>query len=139
MPEPDGFMRDLQESIVRNAALHERLAALTGRAEGLDGLVRVVCTADDPVHELTLDPRALRRPAEDVAEAVRQAIRTAKLDLERQVGDAMREEAGTAGALAFVTRPGLAQAKLAQLADMIGAANKETTQVMDRVRGRLGT
>lgn len=138
MSDTDGFMRDLQETIARNTALHARLAALTGRAEGLDGLVRVVCTANDPVHELTIDPRAFRHPAEDVAEAVRQAVRTAKSDLDRQVSDAMREEAGTEGALAFVSQPGLAQAKLAQLADMIGAANRDTTQVMDRVRGRLG-
>ncbi|SCG36394.1 YbaB/EbfC DNA-binding family protein [Micromonospora echinaurantiaca] len=132
------LMERMREQLSRGEELRTRLAGLTGRAESEDGLVRVTCTAEDPAHELHLDPRALRLPATDLAELIADLLRKARADLQRETSEALRELTGPAGPEALVHDPAAAQAKLAQLNDLVSGPLRESTQMLERLRRQLG-
>ncbi|MFG2101948.1 YbaB/EbfC family nucleoid-associated protein [Micromonospora echinaurantiaca] len=132
------LMERMREQLSRGEELRTRLAGLTGRAESEDGLVRVACTAEDPAHELHLDPRALRLPATDLAELIADLLRKARADLQRETSEALRELTGPAGPEALVHDPAAAQAKLAQLNDLVSGPLRESTQMLERLRRQLG-
>lgn len=132
------ILRKAQEMAAQTNQLQERLAGLTGRAESADGLVRVACTGDDPVHEVVIDPRALRYAAADLAETLQTLIRQARVDLNQQVSDVFREQTGDAGPMALLQNPELAQAKMAQLREMVDSASQGSSALMERMRRQFG-
>ncbi|MBY8874453.1 YbaB/EbfC family nucleoid-associated protein [Micromonospora sp. PLK6-60] len=132
------MMARMREELRRGDELRSRLAGLTGRAESPDGLVAVTCTADDPAHELHLDPRALRRPSEELAELLQELLREARTDLRRQTDEALRELGGGAGPQSLVHDPAAAQAKLAQLNELVSGPVRDSVQMLERMRRQLG-
>jgi DNA-binding protein YbaB len=60
------------------AGLDERIAAIRGTAQGPDGLVTAVVDGRSELVELTFEPKAMRRPAEDLAAAVRDTVNEAR-------------------------------------------------------------
>ncbi|MFC4912846.1 YbaB/EbfC family nucleoid-associated protein [Actinomadura gamaensis] len=75
-------------------AVREEMAGLTGRGESPDGHVVVEATGEDPLARLTIDPRAMRMAAEDLAAAVTDAARRARADLDAQVSRITEREYG---------------------------------------------
>jgi DNA-binding protein YbaB len=69
---------------------HERLGSLAGSAESDDGLLGAqISTAG--LQNITIDPRAMRMPSEDLAEAVVAVVKRAEADLDRQRRELMAE------------------------------------------------
>ncbi|WP_084598005.1 YbaB/EbfC family nucleoid-associated protein [Micromonospora chokoriensis] len=140
-PTPDVMAQlaaRMREQLGRGEELRGRLTGLTGHAESENGLVRVTCTADDPARELHIDPRALRLPAAELSEIVAGLLRAARADLARATAEVMRELGGPAGPAAVLHDPAAAQAKLAQLNDMVSGPLRESTEMLERLRRQLG-
>jgi len=95
---PDDISRQLefaQKLVERNQQLQEQLAELTGTGEALDGWVRAGVDHAGRPCELTLEPRIMRKPSEDLAAAILEAFGNAYDDLTRQAGEcatALRDE-----------------------------------------------
>ena len=139
-PTPDVMAQlaaRMREQLGRGEELRGRLAGLTGQAESENGWVRVTCTAEDPATELHIDPRALRMPAADLSELVAGLLRAARADLQRATAEVMRELGGPAGPSALLHDPAAAQAKLAQLNDMVSGPMRESTELLERLRRQL--
>ncbi|MGA3489846.1 YbaB/EbfC family nucleoid-associated protein [Micromonosporaceae bacterium DT55] len=138
---PEDFMAQLAARMrgqqQQAEELGARLAGLTGRAESEDGLLRVVCTATDPAHELFVDPRAMRLPATELSELLAGLVRAARADLQRETGEVLRELGGEDGPEALIHNPAAAQAKLAQLNEMVSGPLRESTEMLDRLRRQL--
>ena len=140
-PPPDVMAQlaaRMREQLGRGEELRSRLAGLTGQAESENGLVRVTCTVEDPAQELHIDPRALRMPAAELSELVAGLLRAARADLQRATAEVMRELGGPAGPATLLHDPAAAQAKLAQLNDMVSGPIRESTEMLERLRRQLG-
>ncbi|SCE80837.1 YbaB/EbfC DNA-binding family protein [Micromonospora viridifaciens] len=127
----------MREQMARGEELRGRLTGLTGRAVSEDGLIEVACTADDPAHELRLDPRAMRRPTAELAEVLQELLRSARADLHRQTAEAVREAGDQVGPQSLIGDPAAAQAKLAQLSELVSGPMRESTEMLERLRRQL--
>jgi len=119
--------------------LRERLEALTGAAETPDGLLRAHVTAAAGLVELFIDPRAMRLPSMDLAEAICRLAQDAQRHLEAQTQQAAAETYGddldAAGSLAT---PEGRQEKLDALRGAFTSATGDATALLDLVRKGLG-
>ncbi|WP_067459575.1 YbaB/EbfC family nucleoid-associated protein [Actinomadura macra] len=88
------LMRQSQERMAKLALVREQMAGLQGRAESADGRVAITSTAEDPLAEIRIDPRALRMGAEDLAAALQETARRARQDLDAQVKKITSREYG---------------------------------------------
>ncbi|MEU2610411.1 YbaB/EbfC family nucleoid-associated protein [Micromonospora sp. NPDC007271] len=127
----------MREQLARGEELRGRLAGLTGRAVSEDGQIEVACTADDPAHELRLDPRAMRRPAVELAEVLQELLRSAREDLQRQTAEAVREAGDQVGPQSLIGDPAAAQAKLAQLSELVSGPLRQSSEMLERLRRQL--
>ena len=132
------LLRQMQDRFDRTERLRAELAGLVGRATSPDGLVRVVCTAEDPVHEVEINPRAMGGDATELAAALRRTAHEARADLDRQSAELMREQVGDAGPMSLVYDPEAAQAKLKQLNDLINSGARDTNLMFERMRRQFG-
>ncbi|MDG4829216.1 YbaB/EbfC family nucleoid-associated protein [Solwaraspora sp. WMMD1047] len=132
------LLRQMQDQFDRSERLNSQLSELVGRAVSPDGMVRVACTADDPTHEVEIDPRALRRGATDLAGSLQEAARGARADLARQTDDLIREQTGGGGPLALPHDPAAAQQKLRHLNDLINSGARDTNLMFERMRRQFG-
>nr|MDT0662203.1 YbaB/EbfC family nucleoid-associated protein [Micromonospora sp. DSM 115978] len=132
------LLRQMQDQFDRSERLRAQLSELVGRATSQDGLVRVTCSADDPAHEVDIDPRALRRGAADLADSVREAVRGARADLARQTDELIREHTDDGGPTSLAHDPEAAQNKLRQLNDLINSGTRDTNLMFERMRRQFG-
>jgi DNA-binding protein YbaB len=127
-----------QERLAHAAQLRDRLADLVGRGQGADGLVRVVCTPTDPVHEVHVDPRAMRMVSTDLAEAVRAAAHEARRDLDEQTRAITRELVDRDDdPLGVVSDPAAARVKLAELDALAQGAAGQAAALFERLGAQL--
>lgn len=103
--EADEAMRRASANLGNFEALRGVLAELVGRGEAAEGLVVAEWTATG-LAELTFNPRVMRMPSEDLAEAVKTAVREAAEDLRTQTRAAL-DEAGIGGR----TRPSIEEVR----------------------------
>lgn len=122
-----------QRRLAERQARREQTAELIGQGEAADGLVRVGCTARDPLAELTIHPRAMRLPSEDLAAAIRQAAALAATDLRGRTAEITRslvdEDDDPAG---IVGDPAAAQARLDQLTELATGSAADISAVVER-------
>lgn len=90
----DGRARDLRKAAEGMRAAQERISALVGTGTAADDRVKVTWAAATGLDQLHLDPRAMRLPSEELAAAIKQAIKSAMSDLSRQTAEVMKEETG---------------------------------------------
>lgn len=143
MPDPAGASDptpiDLaRERLVRAAQVRERLAELVGRAESTDGLIKIACTAADPLHELQLHPRALKQLNTTLVEAIQQTAAAARADLKQQADDVMAEEYGDDNPSRLARDPAAASSRLREMTETLTAAGQNAQAVIDELRSRLG-
>jgi DNA-binding protein YbaB len=81
---PEGFTEQLLQRARVMEEVQERIRALEGVGRTDDGYVVATYTAVDGLAGLTLDPRAMRMPSEDLARAVLAVSRAAREDFEEQ-------------------------------------------------------
>src|SRR4051812_45617327 len=91
---PIEVLRDLDRlaagTSARLAATQElgrRASELVGEASSADGLVRVLCRPGAPLHDLHLDPRAMRMISSDLAATIQSVAAAARADLDRRTAE----------------------------------------------------
>ncbi|REF38037.1 YbaB/EbfC family nucleoid-associated protein [Thermasporomyces composti] len=99
---PDFSLRDpaqielaQRDQMGRLQELQERIKSLVGRAESEDGRISVAYSEPRGVHDLQLDPRALRMPSEDLAATIERLVNEARDDFRRQTAEVAQETFGS--------------------------------------------
>ena len=131
------LLDEMVERVGRNQELEQGLDALVGRAQSPDGLVAVGCTSTDPLHELWIDPRAMRYPPDDLATLLRGLARQARDDLQAQTEALLREAGGDDDAFAYLHDPGRAQSELENIQAMLGSGITQSTQMFEYLHRRF--
>ncbi len=144
MAMPD-FLRDVPSHLAEAARAHaakadellERLDAVEGVAETTDGLLRARVNAAVGLAALYLDPRAMRMPSEDLAEAICRVAQQARANLEERTQQVVQDASGEDDAGGpFATAAGR-QAKLNELAGLFDGAARDATSTLAMVQKRM--
>jgi DNA-binding protein YbaB len=93
-PELDRAMRMSQDLQRKAEAFQSRLSEVTGHGTDDRGMVRVSLGMGGTLDDVQVDPRAMRFPSQDLAEAFRQAHRAATQDMQERLAEAQREAFG---------------------------------------------
>src|SRR6266496_3846223 len=96
LEEAEHTMREPENRLGNIQSLRPVLAELTGRAEAADGQVVVEWTAQG-LSNLELNPRAMRLPSTDLADAIKTAVHDAAADLREKTRAALAEAGIGAG------------------------------------------
>lgn len=75
---PESLVAQHEDRLARLADLRREVAEAAGEAVSADGRVHVRFTEADGIVSLRLDPRALRLPADDLADMVTRTVNEAK-------------------------------------------------------------
>ncbi|WP_165964402.1 YbaB/EbfC family nucleoid-associated protein [Actinomadura sp. KC216] len=141
---PDGvdleaLMRQSQERMAKLAAVREQMADLKGRAETPDGRVSVVSTAQDPLSEIKIDPRAMRMGSEELAAAIQETARLARQDLDAQVQELTAGTYGDEGnPLDALKNQDALKKSLTDMQDIFKDAGRRSEQMMEELQRKLG-
>lgn len=122
----DGRLRELKKASDGMRVAKERLAALVGTGTAADDRIRVTWAAATGLDQLHLDPRAMRMPSQDLADAIKQAIAAAMADLRRQTAEVLKEEVGAA--------PGGSTAKIQEMHEAFSSQMNDITTRVDDAR-----
>lgn len=123
----DGLLRQAQDAAAVRAELNETI----GEAASDDGFIRAVVGAKG-LQSLTLDPRAMRMPSEDLSKAIIEVASAARADLDRRRIERAREL-------------GLAQdapnlddslARLSQLKSLVEQSHGDARRVFERFQAQ---
>lgn len=131
---PSALIAQLQARAARAGELRERLRNLVGRAQSADGTIQALFTVGDGLSQLTLDPRAMRKPSVDLAAEIVQVTAAAREDLARQRNEAAAELS------ADTALPDMEQAQddLRMLADEYRRGTGDIRALIERYRAQLG-
>ena len=136
--EFDALLRHSQERVAKIAHLREQSASVVGAAETADGRISVTSTADDPVAELRIDPRAMRMTSDDLAAAIKETIRRALADRERQVERLAAEEYGEENPLDLLDNKEALQQTLGQVQGMFEKAGRDAQSMIAQLQQHFG-
>lgn len=132
-------LRNSRERMAKVTEARERMTGLTGRAESTDGRIKVASTAEDPLAELQIDPRAMRMGSEELAAAIRQVARLARTDLDRQGQEITDELYGDGQDPMDVLRnQDQLKKNLSDMQEMFGKAGNDAQAMIDQLRQGLG-
>ncbi|WP_248961033.1 YbaB/EbfC family nucleoid-associated protein [Sphaerisporangium perillae] len=133
----DKLLSGAQQQLAQVEELQRRTAELVGRAQDKDGLVTVEYTGQG-LHELQLNPRAMRLASVDLAALIKTTVQEAVGDLARQTNELMEEMFGVEdNPMKLLSDP---EAALAQVKQAEAAYNHTFEEVMsdlDQIRRRL--
>lgn len=90
LDQAEATMRDAERRLGNFQALRPILAELVGHADAADGLVSVDWTAQG-LSGLEINPRAMRLPAAELAEAIKTAVHAATTDLREKTRSALAD------------------------------------------------
>jgi DNA-binding protein YbaB len=110
--------RQLDRARVDLGSLRARMQDVAGVGEAMDGLVRVTCRVGGVIEKVSLDPRAMRRPSADLADAFKAAHAAAVVAAAESAQQALRESGtftelatqlqdGTVDLVALIERQGI--------------------------------
>ncbi|HEY7050306.1 MAG TPA: hypothetical protein VH373_24035 [Jatrophihabitantaceae bacterium] len=88
--QAEAMMREAEARLGNFQSIRPALADLVGRGEAADGQVAVEWNTQG-LAELELNPRVMRMPSVDLAEAIKEAIRSARADLSEKTRAVMRD------------------------------------------------
>ncbi|MER6943400.1 YbaB/EbfC family nucleoid-associated protein [Nonomuraea sp. NPDC000554] len=133
----DKLLKTADGQFAQMEELQKTMADLVGRAQDEDGLVVVEYSAEG-LHELELHPKAMRLSSGELAEMIKEVVREAAADLQKQVSEAMGEVFGEEdNPMKFINDP---EAALEQVRSAEASYNRTFEDVMgelDRIRRRL--
>lgn len=133
----DKLLKAADGQFARIEELQKTMTTVVGRAQDEDGLVTVEFGSEG-LRELELHPKAMRLGSAELADRIKQVVRDANEDLQRQVSEAMGEAFGEDdNPMRFVKDP---EAALHQVKAAEAAYNRTFEDVMgelDRIRRRL--
>ncbi|TDC66574.1 YbaB/EbfC family DNA-binding protein [Actinomadura sp. GC306] len=82
------YRRDMEAQMGEFTKIQESIQAAVGSGEAADGRVVAEYKAQGGLTKLDLDPRAMRMPAADLSEAIREAVNAAAQDFQTKVREA---------------------------------------------------
>ncbi|MCG5218949.1 YbaB/EbfC family nucleoid-associated protein [Streptosporangium soli] len=133
----EAFMNKANAHTEKLEELEKTLASVVGRAQDEDNLVTAEYGADG-LSELLIHPKAMRLSSGELAERVKEVVRAATADLQRQIDEGMSEVLGAENnPMRFLTDP---EAATAQVREAEAAYNRTFNDVMgelDRISRRL--
>lgn len=133
------LIRISEEHSAKVKEMQERSAELEGVAETKDRRIRVTCTIADGVTDIHIDPRAMRMPAEKLAETLKTLIREANTDLQRQLGELMAETySDEANPMKLIQDPEAAQERIHQAAEVFDRTLDDAMEELGRIAKQLG-
>jgi DNA-binding protein YbaB len=131
--ELEKALRDAEQRTGRIRELDERISELVGEGEAADGDVWVSWTANGGIGEVQIDPEAMALSPEELADAVRTAVREALADLREQVRDVTAEVMGED----FRADPEEARRQLEQARQEFDSRMGQVMGELDRARRTL--
>ncbi|MDN3359710.1 YbaB/EbfC family nucleoid-associated protein [Actinomadura sp. DC4] len=133
------LIRISEEQSARVKEMQERAAELEGHAESADRRIKVTCTTAGGVSDIQIDPRAMRMPAADFAEALKNLIKEATDDLHRQLSELMAETYGeAANPMALVQNQEAVQERIQQAAVAYDRTLDDAMSELERIAKQLG-
>ncbi|WP_113700926.1 YbaB/EbfC family nucleoid-associated protein [Nonomuraea lactucae] len=133
----DKLLKTADGQFARIEELQKTMTSVVGRAQDEDGLVSAEYAAEG-LRELELHPKAMRLSSAELAEKVKEVVREASDDLQKQVSEAMGEAFGEEeNPMRLIKDP---DAALDQVRSAEAAYNRTFEDVMgelDRIRRRL--
>ncbi|MFC4115561.1 YbaB/EbfC family nucleoid-associated protein [Nonomuraea zeae] len=132
----DRVLRNADRQMARAVELRTSMAELVGRAQDEDGLVKVEFSSAG-LKELILHPKAMRLTSGELSASIKQLVKEAAADLQRQVADMMEEAFGEDNPMRFGTD---ADGALEQVRQSEAAYNRTVGDLMgelDRIRQRM--
>lgn len=138
---PEAFVAQHEERLARLADLHKEVAEAVGEAASDDGRVQVRFTEADGISELKLDPRALRLPADDLADLITRTVNDAKRAAAAAVAEAgsRAQQAGLPDPDAVLDQvPGIQQF-LAEVTADTGRMTEQLESLMEQLTTRAGS
>lgn len=128
------MLRDSETRLNAFHGLRDELRSIVGHAEFDEGKIVAEWSATDGLTTLELDPRTMRMPSMDLAEAIRTTIRDAVADLGARTQQVIRER----GALPTdATSPEQLQQRLAQVREQFVSTGRAAADGLDRAQERL--
>lgn len=85
------LIEQMRANLAKTTEIRDRARELVGRATSDDGNVRVTFTGEAGLAELSIDPRAMRLPSQELAERIVRLTGQARADLERQRAELVAE------------------------------------------------
>lgn len=79
------FQRDMEQNVGDFSKMQERIKEVVGKGEAADGRIAAEYRSDGGLTALSMDPRALRLPSEELSEEIRRAVNAASQDFQTQV------------------------------------------------------
>lgn len=143
MDQDDGFRRildsisgDAEEYFQKAQLFQERTAEIVGTATSANGHVKVIWRGD-ALHELEINPRAMRMGSAELAETILRLSREAKADSREQADTLMRELFGDRNPAGIVRdRQGL-QESIEMMRDAFTGAIGDSRDLVDQLQRRL--
>ncbi|WP_345557651.1 YbaB/EbfC family nucleoid-associated protein [Nonomuraea rosea] len=130
------ILKNADAQMARAAELRTSMAELVGRAEDEDGLVKVEF-ASAGLKELILHPKAMRLTSGELSERIKDLVKEAAADLQRQVAAMMAETFGEENPMRFGTD---ADGAMEQVRESEAAYNRTVGDLMgelDKIRQRM--
>jgi DNA-binding protein YbaB len=137
MTDRYGFAQ-AQERLAGVRELKDRIAALVGRAESSDGLVRAEYTDADGLSGLVVNPRAMRFGSEELSESILRTVRAARANLDEQRQEAMREVLGPGFDPNAPVDVAALRGRIDEAAEAFRRTAGDSTALMDLVRRATG-
>ncbi|MGP4027558.1 YbaB/EbfC family nucleoid-associated protein [Actinomadura sp. 3N407] len=82
------YQRDMQAQVGEFAKIQESIKAALGHGEAAEGRIVAEYKAEGGLTKLDMDPRAMRMPAAELSEAIREAVNAAAQDFQTKVREA---------------------------------------------------
>lgn len=133
-PDPSGLLRWVQERMTRSRQLRERGRELVGRAQNDDDTIEAAFTPDAGLQQLTINPRAMRMSADDLAAEIVRVAAAARDDYARQRGE-LADELGVDG---IAPDPEQAQADVHAVVEQYRRGAGDMQALIERYRAALG-
>ncbi|MEV4513112.1 YbaB/EbfC family nucleoid-associated protein [Dactylosporangium sp. NPDC049525] len=135
--DPDRLVEDALRQMRQVEDFQRRSAAMIGRGEALDGLVTAEARGDAGLSQITIDPRAMRTPSQELGEATLRAAQGALEDLRRQTMEAMRDVLGD-DVMAAVDGTGDPSKLVAEAEHRFQMSADEAMETLDKLRRQGG-
>lgn len=117
--------------------MQEKLTSLVGRAESEDGHIKVAFESAG-LSELEINPRAMRMGSAELAATIKQLVREASDDLQRQIREEIGEAfAGQDNPMEILDDPTKAAEKMKDIHNALNSATGDVSDFMEKMRKQL--
>jgi DNA-binding protein YbaB len=130
---PEGLIRQHEHRMARIAEAQRAIADAVGEAASPDERVRVRFSETDGVRDLTLDPRVLRLPAEDLARKIAETVNAARTACANEIA-----ELSAATSAAGVPDPKAVLNQVPDVQRFLADLTKDTSRMTEQLESLVG-